>query len=79
MRRLTGKLMKVFLVHILFQSLWIKLKGCLSVQYLKLGLLSRRAINYSISYRWEEEKLFYAFNNVLDIRLRYSYYCIELK
>jgi hypothetical protein len=50
MRRLATKLMTV-LVHILFQSLWIKLKGCLSAQYLSLDyrLAGQSAISYHIN------------------------------
>jgi hypothetical protein len=53
MRRLARKLMTV-LIHILFQSLRIKLKGCLSLQYLSFAY--RLAGQSSISYHIKAEK-----------------------
>jgi hypothetical protein len=50
MRRLMIMLVIVFFDHILFQSLRIKLKGCLSVQFLSLDyrLAGQSSIPYHI-------------------------------
>jgi hypothetical protein len=53
MRRLATKLMIVFF-HVLFQSLRIKLKGCLSVQHLSLD--HRLAEQSTTSYHIHGEK-----------------------